>query len=194
MQESKRRKETAHRPLAEIFPYSTQRFAPFAYQSSSYLLPCRVKKLLLLPLLALAAGCHSEVEAPRATGRDELALATGHWEWDRTVIGFGPVRSPATLGYTRQLVVEPGGQVVIGHNGKVVKTTTYQLSMGTLAGCGPGQQNTPIITFEPDAGSGSSTRKAYSVDTHNGPLRLDFTGDYACVDGGAYEEYHWVAE
>lgn len=152
-----------------------------------------MKKLLLLPLLVLAASCHSKADL-RATGHDALAIAAGHWEWDRTTIGFGSDQAPARLGHTRQLVFTAEGQVLIGHNGQVVKTSTYQLSMGTLAGCGAGQPSAPIIEFESEAGFATSARKAYRLSTDNGILHLSFTGDYACVDGGAYEAYHWVAD
>lgn len=151
---------------------------------------------LLLSMLPLASGCQHK-DDPQPTSYDELALETGHWEWETTTVGFSPQQTPATVGFTRQLTFGADGQVVIQHSQQQVKTTAYTLSMGTLLGCGEAQPPVPLITYEADAevkvGSGGS-RKAYNVSKSGVNQYLFLTYDYACVDGGAYETYHWVKE
>ncbi|MEJ7666499.1 MAG: hypothetical protein WKG07_46760 [Hymenobacter sp.] len=146
--------------------------------------------------MPLASGCQHK-DDPQPASYDELALDTGHWEWENTTLGFSPLQTPATIGFTRQLTFKTGGQVVIQHSQKRVKTTDYALSMGALLGCGDAQQPVPIITYEADAevkvGLGGS-RKAYTVSKSGVDQYLFLTYDYACVDGGAYETYHWVKE
>ena len=55
-------------------------------------------------------------------------------------------------------------------------------------------QPVPIITYETEADIHSGNRKAYLVSKSGSEQRLSITCDYACVDGGAYESYHWVKE
>ena len=152
------------------------------------------KATLLLAMLALlsATGCQRADDVqPRSY--DALALDTGHWEWESTTVGFGSHQTPSTVGFTRQLVFTTEGKVVIKHNKQFDKRTDYQLAMGTLAGCGD-MQPVPIITYETEADIHSGNRKAYLVSKSGSEQRLSITCDYACVDGGAYESYHWVKE
>ena len=155
---------------------------------------------LLLSTLPLASGCHREADEVQPRSYDALALATGHWEWEKTTLGFSPQQTPATLGFTRQLTFGAAGQVVIQHGQKRVKTADYTLSMGNLLGCGDGPPAVPLITYEADAevktglGGLGNSRKAYSISKSGLDQYLFLTYDYACVDGGAYETYRWVKE
>ncbi len=150
----------------------------------------------LLATMQLVASCQHDADI-RPANYDELALDTGHWEWEKTTLGFSPQQTPATVGFTRQLTFGADGQVTIQHSQQRVKTAAYTLSMGTLLGCGDAQRPVPLITYEADAKiktGFSGNRKAYNISKSGVDQYLFLTYDYACVDGGAYETYHWVAE
>jgi len=148
----------------------------------------------LLATAPLLAGCQRDGDIQPAH-YDELALATGHWEWDRSTLGWAGNRSPATEGYTRQLVFEPGGQLLLRRSGQADYRTSYQLSMGPLPRCGYGQANFPLMTYATNEEKlPNNDLKTYTITQQNGQQLLSITGEAACVDGGAYETYHWVAE
>lgn len=150
--------------------------------------------LALLGASQLAAGCQRD-EDIRPANYDELALDTGHWEWDRSTLGWAGSRSPATEGYTRQLVFGPGGQLLLRRSGQPDYRTRYQLSMGPLPRCGTGAANFPVVTYTtPEDRLPNNERKTYITTQQNGRQVLNIVGESACVDGGAYETYHWVAE
>ena len=111
------------------------------------------KATLLVAVLALLSGtgCHSIGDEVQPRSYDALALEPGHWEWEKTAVGFNPLQTPTTVGFTRQLVFGSDGRVQIQHNRKSVKAATYTLSMGTLAGCGDAQPAVPIIAYDADA-------------------------------------------
>lgn len=148
----------------------------------------------LLLTAQLATSCQDEADI-RPASYDELAMGTGHWEWEKTTLGFSPLQTPATVGFTRQLTFGTDGRVAIQHSQQLVKTADYVLSMGALAGCGNAPP-VPLIAYEADAevktGSGSN-RRAYTISKSGVDQYLYLAYDYACVDGGAYETYHWVA-
>jgi hypothetical protein len=151
------------------------------------------KATLLVVALALLSftGCQSIGDEVQPRNYDALALETGHWEWDATMLGWAGKRTPASMGFTRQLVFSADGKVLIQHDSKLNKRTSYQLSMG--ASCG-GIQQVPFITFETDSDVPNNDRKTYSITKSNEGQQLTLVGEFACVDGGAYETYHWVAE
>ena len=154
-----------------------------------------MKKLLLaaafLGAAQLATGCKHEADA-QPVGYDTLAGAPGHWEWDRSVYGFAGPRTPASVGFTRQLVFGASGQLVVRRNGQEYYHTGYQRSVGTGGPCaGP---NAPVVTFTSENGLPNSDAKAYGVEQQNGQRTLYLNGAATCLDGDAYETYHWVAE
>lgn len=152
------------------------------------------KATLLVASLALLSvtGCQSIGDEVQPRNYDALALETGHWEWDASVLGWSGRRTPAIMGFTRQLVFSADGKVLIQHDGKLNKRTSYQLSMGDLVKCSTKQ--VPIITFETDSDLPNNDRKTYSITKSIEGQQLTLIGEDACVDGGAYETYHWVAE
>lgn len=196
------RKETAAAPAIFIGPCN----APsggwlFGSSTLTLLLSHRCfslmkKATLLLVTLTLfsAAGCQRTDDEVQPRSYDALALETGHWEWESTTVGFSSHQTPASVGFTRQLVFTADGKVLIQHDNRLNKTVEYQLSMGTLAGCGASQPAVPIITYTTESDIKSGDRKAYSITKSGTGQRLAITCDYACIDGGAYESYHWVAE
>lgn len=152
-----------------------------------------MKKLYLLPLLAFCTGCLTDADLRPAT-YDELAMATGHWEWVSTAYMSG-LRTPTTEGYTRELLFGAGSQLTLRRSGQPDYRTTYQLAMGTLPSCGPNTPSVPTITYATDEKTlSNNARKTYSISQQSGRQVLSITGEAACVDGGAYETYYWVAD
>ncbi|MGI4733981.1 MAG: hypothetical protein ACRYG7_02260 [Janthinobacterium lividum] len=151
------------------------------------------KATLLLVTAALfsATGCQHLDKEVQPSSYDALALETGHWEWESTAYMAGK-RTPATEGYSRQLVFGANGQVLIYHGSKLNKTTTYALSMGTS--CANSQTQVPIIAYETDSDVPNSDRKTYSLTKLPTGQSLSLVGEAVCLDVGAYEAYHWVKE
>ncbi|AWM32343.1 hypothetical protein [Hymenobacter nivis] len=120
-----------------------------------------------------------------------LAEATGHWEWESTGYQSG-LRTPATQGFTRQVVFATEGQLTVRRNGQPYYQTTFQLSQGPAGPCvGP---NDPLITFTSEADLSNSDAKIYRLSQQNGQRQLQLVGAGACFDAGASETYHWIAE
>ncbi|MGI4864877.1 MAG: hypothetical protein ACRYFZ_13215 [Janthinobacterium lividum] len=151
----------------------------------------------LVPLLALtllsAGACQRRGDEVQPRNYDALALETGHWEWESTGY-FRQQHTPATEGYTRQLVFSSDGNVLIQHDGKLNKKRPYTLSMGTLPSCGASQTVLPIITYETDSDLPNNDRKTYTITKSPTSQSLALAGEGACVDAGAYETYRWVKE
>ena len=149
--------------------------------------------LLLVSALLSATGCQREGDEVQPSSYDALALETGHWEWDNTAYRTGQ-RTPATEGFTRQLLFEADNQVVILHDNKLNKKTTYTLSMGTLPNCPTPTSTVPIISYETDSDLPNNDRKTYSITKSPTGQTLSLMGGGACIDVGASETYHWVKE
>jgi hypothetical protein len=151
-------------------------------------------KKLFLPLatfvLLAVSGCQQEDEI-QPISYDALALGTGHWEWESTAY-MGGKRTPATQGFTRQLLFGANGQLSIYHSNRLNKQTAYVLSMGTT--CSPSQPPVPIITYETDSDVPNNDRKSYTIIKTATGQSLSLVGEAACADAGAYETYHWVKE
>jgi hypothetical protein len=149
---------------------------------------------LLLSAAQLVASCQQEASI-RPTNYDELALSSGHWEWDSSTLGWPGNRTPATMGYSRQLIFRAGGQLVLRRSGQDDYYTSYQLSMGPLPRCGHNNANFPIITYSTNEEQlPNNARKTYVISQQQGQQLLTITGEDACVDGGISESYHWVPE
>jgi hypothetical protein len=150
--------------------------------------------LLLVGASQLVTGCQHDVDI-RPANYDELGLGTGHWEWDVSTLGWAGNRTPVTEGYSRQLVFGSGGQLLLRRSGQGDYRTSYQLSMGPLPRCGNKQANFPIVTYSTgEEKLPNNERKTYTISQQQGQQVLRIVGEDACVDGGAYETYHWVAE
>lgn len=146
----------------------------------------------LLLTTQLTTGCQDEADI-RPASYDELAMATGHWEWETTG-SFAGIRTPASEGYSRQLTFRPEGQLVLRRSGQPDYQTTYQLTMGTPVPCGS-VSPVPLLVFNTEETLlGNNARKMYTLSQQGGQQRLLLTGEAVCLDGGAVEQYHWVAE
>jgi glucose/arabinose dehydrogenase len=155
-----------------------------------------MKKALLLLLtseLLSATGCQREGDEVQPSGYDALALETGHWEWESTAYRAGR-RTPATEGFTRQLVFGADKQLIIQHGKRFNKKITYALSMGTLANCPAATSTVPIIRYETDSDLPNNDRKTYNIIQTATSQSLVLIGEDACIDAGATETYRWVKE
>lgn len=155
-----------------------------------------MKKALLLLLtsaLLSATSCHREGDEVQPSSYDALALEAGHWEWESTAYRTGQ-RTPATEGFTRQLVFGADKQVVIQHDRRLNKKTAYSLSMGTLPNCPAATSTVPIISYETDSDLPNNDRKTYSIVRTATGQSLVLSGEDACIDAGATETYHWVKD
>ena len=147
--------------------------------------------LLVTSALFSAAGCQRTGDEVQPRSYDALALETGHWEWESTG-RQGGLQTPATVGFTRQLVFGADGQVLIQHDGKLNKKPAYTLSMGLA--CAQPQVSVPRIAFETDSDVPNSNDKTYTITKSSTGQTLTLAGIAVCVDAGATELYHWVPE
>ena len=151
-----------------------------------------MKHLYLCAALALLAACHTDADI-RPAHYDELAMAPGHWEWESSTYLTGR-RSPATVGYARQLTFGADNHLTFQPSNGPATNGTYELSAGPLPRCGLAA-GVPLVTFathEPQLPN--NDRKTYRLSTQDSRQLLTLTGEAACVDGGAVEQYHWVPE
>ena len=145
-------------------------------------------KPLLFALLGLLSltGCDNDSDEIRPANYDILAMETGHWEWERTVF-FGPLYTPTTEGYTRQLVFTANNQLLLRRSNQAEQTTNYKLSVGS--------GGMPTVTFNTNEGKlANNDVKYYHITQQSGQQTLQLTGEEAYRDAGGYETYHWVKE
>ncbi len=148
-----------------------------------------MKKLLLFAALA-GAACKHDADT-RPAGYDILAEATGHWEWESTAYQSGP-RTPASMGFTRQVVFGDGGHLTVRRSGQADYLTTYKLSQGPNGPCVG--TNDPLVTFASEKDLANNDTKIYRLSQQNSQRQLLLVGVGACFDFGAFETYRWVAE
>lgn len=145
---------------------------------------------LLLLITQLVSSCQREADI-RPASYDELALAPGHWEWESSSYQAG-LRTPASVGFSRRLVFGPQGQLTVHRGGQADYHTGYQLSMGTPQPCGSAP--VPLVTYTSEADLDNTRTKLYRLAQRDGQPILTIQGEALCLDGGAAETYHWVAE
>lgn len=141
----------------------------------------------------LGTGCKHDADVQPSPGSyDTLAGAIGHWEWDRSVYGFAGPRTPASVGFTRQLVFGTNKQLAVKRNGRAHYQTSYLLSIGIGGPCA--NQNALVVVFTNETDLPNSDAKVFGTEQQNGQRTLRLSGAATCVDGDASETYHWVAE
>jgi hypothetical protein len=154
-----------------------------------------MRKLFLLAGLLgatqLLGSCKKDADL-RPAHYDELAMATGHWEWDRSTLGFSYDKTPASVGYTRQLVFGPDNHLLLRRDRQANYTTTYQLTTFTPPGSTKSLPALRFDTAEMDLPTG--TLRYYDLSQQNGQQTLTLIGERAALDADAIETYHWVAE
>lgn len=136
-----------------------------------------------------ALCCRDETERFPANF-DTLAQKQGYWEWKYSV-NEGPVVSPATVGYARQLLFGVNGQLSISHNAQPFSEVPYQISTGTPR-CSSPQQTFDLVTFTAELAN--DDRKAYSIKTDATGTYLTLDGENSCLDASYTETYLWKAE
>ena len=146
------------------------------------------RALLLLATFALfsSTGCQRRGDVVQPRNYDALALETGHWEWESTTYQTGQ-RTPATEGFTRQLVFSSDGSILIQHDGLLNKKRPYALSMGPSPSYHSSPMAVPIITYETDSDLPNNARKTYTIAKSP-------TGQHLIIIGEAHETYRWVKE
>jgi hypothetical protein len=145
-------------------------------------------KPLLFALLGLFSltGCDNDSDEVRPANYDILAMETGHWEWEKTTY-FGPQYTPATEGYTRQLIFTANDQLVLRRTNQSDQRISYRLSVGS--------GGSPTVTFNTNEGKLTNNDvKYYRITQQNDQQTLQLTGEEAYRDAGGYETYHWVKE
>jgi hypothetical protein len=145
-------------------------------------------KPLLFALLGLFSltGCEQSADEIRPANYDILAMENGHWEWESTIY-FGPQFTPATEGYSRQLIFAANDELILRRSNQADQRTSYKLSVG-----GGGS---PTVTFNTNESKlQNSDVKYYQITPQNGKQILQLTGEGAAYDAGGYETYHWVKE
>jgi len=154
-----------------------------------------MRKLFLLAGLLGAAqllgSCQKDADLHPAN-YDELAMATGHWEWDRSVLGFTYDKTPASVGYARQLVFGPDSHLLLRRTRQADYATTYQLTTFTPPGSTKSLPALRFDTAETELPTGSL--RYYDLSQQSGQQILTLVGEQAALDGDAIETYHWVAE
>lgn len=153
------------------------------------------KLFLLLPLaLTLLAGCQTDADL-RPANYDELAMATGHWEWDRSTLGFSGSVIPVTTGYTRQLVFGPDRQLTLRRSQQADYHTDYQFSIYKVDSPAGGTVSHPAVRFTTNESDlANNPLKFYTLSQQQGQQVLTLVGEQASRDAGTIETYHWVAE
>ena len=142
----------------------------------------------------LTAGCQrkpQDTPTPKSTGEyDVLAKAEGRWVWDKSMM-LGGNLTPASKGFTRQLVFRSDSTVAIYRNQALYASPTFQRTSGTLPRCGQPQSAVPLINYPNETDLFNTARKTYRLSTVNGVVQLMIIGETACIDAGSYEVYHW---
>lgn len=149
---------------------------------------------LLLSVAQLATSCQTDSDL-RPASYDELAMATGHWEWERSTQGFSYDKTPASVGYSRQLTFGPDRRLLLRRSGRPDVATTYQFTIYQVTSPTGAVISHPAVSFDTgEADLLTNTLKYYDIRQQNGQQQLTLTGEKAYIDGGAIETYHWVAD
>lgn len=148
--------------------------------------------LMLISLLAVVSCKSKSDPQPAIADTDILMQSTGYWEWVSSIT-LGAQLTPASIGFSRELIFKNDGLLHIYHNRQPFIQPPYELSTGTLTQCGASPQ--PIIlqlvryTAEPQIPN--NELRTYSIRLSPTDTTLSITGAAACMDAGYYEMYRW---
>ena len=148
--------------------------------------------LVLVNLLA-GGGCKSKPDPqPIIADSDVLMQASGYWEWINSA-SMGGLRTPASIGFGRELVFKRDGLVHIYHNRQPFIQPAYLLSYGILSQCGASPQpiSVPLVRYAAEPQIPNNDLRTYSIRLTPTDTTLSITGESACIDGGSYETYRW---
>ncbi|OGX80871.1 hypothetical protein BEN47_06350 [Hymenobacter lapidarius] len=141
------------------------------------------------------AGCNASHDPKPDTisDADVLMQANGYWEWESSG-GFRWQRTPASVGFSRQLVFKSDGKVHIYHNRQPELQAAYQLSTGVHGNCQPPQPQpvaVPMVRYTAETQFPNSDLRTYGIALSAIDTTLYIAGLGLCVDIGAAERYRW---
>ncbi|MBC8084496.1 MAG: hypothetical protein H7Z21_14960 [Hymenobacter sp.] len=147
--------------------------------------------ILCFSLLSLTA-CKPDEDSLSPAGYDTLAQDIGYWEWQSNQTR-GSLLTPATVGFSRQLLFDTNNQLTIYHDGQVYSQVPFQLSVGLRPSCGSPQSAVPLVLYTAEPQIWNDDLKTYWVEVTPTGQTLHLEGAAACVDAGQHEAYVWHA-
>ncbi|SNC77660.1 hypothetical protein SAMN06265337_4260 [Hymenobacter gelipurpurascens] len=159
--------------------------------------------LFLTLALALGSSCHSEAnEEPTPAEQleeidqdgDVLMQANGSWEWVSTTkdVLNSSSSTPATVGFTRQLIFKADGKVYIHHNQKLVQQPAYGRRNGGDKFCDASYlRNWVVYAGETDPKISSTDARWYRITITKTDTTLTLGSEASCSDAGVHELYRW---
>ena len=100
---------------------------------------------------------------------DMLLQSTGYWAWQSST-GMSRQLTPASVGFSRELIYKTDGLVHIYHNQQPAMQPVYKLSLDVLSQCGtqppPLGINLVHYTAEPQIPSDELHEYIYSLISH----------------------------
>lgn len=146
--------------------------------------------LLLLALLLAVGSCKSKSDPqPTIADTDVLMHANGYWAWESSTTLGGQI-TPASVGFSRELIFKSDSLVHIFHNLQATAQPTYQLSTGVLSSCGQ-TIAVPLVRYVAEPQIPNNELRSYFIRLSPTDTMLSITGAAACLDGGYYELYRW---
>ncbi|WP_035562799.1 hypothetical protein [Hymenobacter sp. IS2118] len=155
-----------------------------------------MKVLSVFSFLILAISACSTTPDPSPVilaDTDVLMKANGYWEWQSSS-GFRWQQTPASVGFSRQLVFKSDGKVHIYHNHQPELQAVYRLSTGVNNNCQPPQPQpvaVPMIEYTAEPQFLNNGLRTYGISVSANDSMLYITNTALCADGGAAELYHW---
>ena len=148
-----------------------------------------LSNLLLVSLLAVGSCKSKSDPQPTIADTDVLMQASGYWEWESSV-SLGGRLTPASVGFSRELIFKSYGLVHIFHNHQAAIRPTYQLSTGVLSQCGQ-QTTVPLVRYAAEPQIPNNELRTYLIRLTPTDTILSINGVLACTNGGSYETYRW---
>lgn len=148
--------------------------------------------LLLVSLLAVGSCKSKSDPQPAITDTDVLMQANGCWQWESSKTRGGQL-TPASVGFSRELIFKRDGLVHIYHNRQPFTQPAYWLSTGMLSQCGAPPQpiTVPLVRYAAEPQIPNNDLRTYSIRLSPTDTTLSITGESACIDGGSCEIYRW---
>lgn len=101
---------------------------------------------LLLVIMLAVGSCKSKSDPqPAIADTDVLMQANGYWQWENSKTRGGQL-TPASVGFSRELIFKNDGRVHIFHNRQATIQPAYRLSIGVLNLCGQ-QIAAPLVNY-----------------------------------------------
>ena len=123
---------------------------------------------------------------------DMLLQSTGYWAWQSST-GMSRQLTPASVGFSRELIFKTDGLVHINHNRQPAMQPVYKLSLDVLSQCGtqPPPLGINLVHYTAEPQIPSDELHEYIIRLSPTDTILSIKGELACVDKGYYETYRW---